>query len=227
MTLQGTNSFALVPQADKDCPDDPDFSIEAALGRSRIAGIDEAGRGPWAGPVVAAAVVFRAGNCPQGLNDSKLLTAEVRSHLYDEIAACADVGIGMADEEEIARNNLLGATFHAMQRALAALRRPPHAAIVDGPHAPALPCHAHAVVKGDRRSLSIAAASIVAKVTRDRLMVELAGKFPGYGWERNKGYGSPEHAEGIARLGVSPHHRLSFKPVQALLSQNGTRTLFD
>lgn len=227
MTVQGTNSFALVSQPAAGSADGPDLSIETAIGRSRIAGIDEAGRGPWAGPVVAAAVILPARDCPDGLNDSKLLSAEKRSRLYEEIVACADVGVGMADEREIARNNLLGATFHAMQRALAALNRPPHAALVDGPHAPALPCHTHAVVKGDRRSLSIAAASIVAKVTRDRLMLELAEKFPGYGWERNKGYGSPEHAEGIARLGVTPHHRLSFKPVQALLSRNGTRTLFD
>ncbi|MFW6027583.1 MAG: ribonuclease HII [bacterium] len=227
MTVQGTNSFALVSPAPEDGADGPDFSIEAAIGRARIAGIDEAGRGPWAGPVVAAAVVLPAGRCPEGLNDSKLLTAHARGCLYEEILACADVGVGMADVEEIARNNLLGATFHAMQRALAALRRPPHAAIVDGPHAPALPCHAHAVIKGDRRSLSVAAASIVAKVARDTLMLELAEEFPGYGWERNKGYGSPEHAEGITRLGVTQHHRLTFKPVQALLSRNGTGTLFD
>jgi ribonuclease HII len=218
------NSFAFDPPA---ATGGPDLSIEASLKRSRIAGIDEAGRGPWAGPVVAAAVVLPRGNIPEGLNDSKLLTPRQRSRLYEEILACADVGIGMADEKEIARNNVLGATFHAMQRALASLRRPPHAAIIDGPHAPALPCHTHPVVKGDQRSLSIAAASIVAKVTRDTLMIELSGRFPGYGWERNKGYGSPEHAEGITRLGISPHHRLSFKPVQALLSRNGTVTLFD
>lgn len=227
MTVQGTKFFTLVPQEPVGIDSGPDFSIETALGRSRIAGIDEAGRGPWAGPVVAAAVVLPARNIPVGLNDSKLLSPAARAVLYEEIIACADVGVGMADEAEIARNNLLGATFHAMQRALAALRRPPHAALVDGPHAPALPCHTHAVVKGDRRSFSIAAASIVAKVTRDMLMVRLAERFPGYGWERNKGYGSREHADGIRRLGVTQHHRMTFKPVRALLSRNGTIPLFD
>lgn len=224
------NTLAFVDQRSAHRSNGPDLTLELALGRSRVAGIDEAGRGPWAGPVVAAAVVLplrNAGTIPAGLNDSKLLTPEVRTRLYDEILACADVGVGMADHEEIARNNLLGATFHAMQRALAVLKRPPHAALVDGPHAPALPCHAHAVVRGDQTSLSVAAASIVAKVTRDRLMARLAGEFPGYGWERNKGYGTEEHAAGLLRLGPTPYHRLSFKPVQALLSRNGTRTLFD
>lgn len=197
----------------------PDLTIETALAERLVAGIDEAGRGPWAGPVVAAAVVLDRRNIPVGLDDSKKLTAAVRERLFVEIMDCADVGVALSGVDDIARNNVLGATFHAMQRAFAALRRAPKLAIVDGPNAPALPCPAHPVVKGDQRSLSIAAASIVAKVTRDRLMQTLALDFPGYGWERNKGYGTAEHAAALRRLGVTPHHRRNFKPIQRILSR--------
>lgn len=200
----------------------PDLTIETALTDRPVAGIDEAGRGPWAGPVVAAAVVLDRRNIPIGLNDSKKLAPAARERLFDEIMNSADVGVALSGVEDIARNNVLGATFHAMQRAFAALCRAPRLAIVDGPNAPALPCPAHPVVKGDQRSLSIAAASIIAKVTRDRLMETLAQDFPGYGWERNKGYGTAEHAAALRRLGVTPHHRLSFKPIQKILSRNGT-----
>ena len=184
-----------------------------------IAGIDEAGRGPWAGPVVAAAVILDPGQVPEGLNDSKKLTAPIRDRLHDEIYELAEVGVGVADVARIDRDNILQATLWAMAQACISLPAMPAAALIDGNRCPALPCPAEALVKGDALSLSIAAASIIAKVTRDRIMVELAETHPGYAWERNKGYGTRDHADGLNRLGVTPHHRRSFKPVRAILLQ--------
>ena len=182
-----------------------------------VCGIDEAGRGPWAGPVVAAAVIFE-GAAPSGLNDSKKLSRSARERLYDEILARGKVGIGLSDCGEIDEINILRATFAAMARALGALPVAPAAALVDGNRAPPLPCPARTLVGGDARSASIAAASIIAKVTRDRLMGELARECPGYGWERNMGYGTAEHRAGLERLGVTRHHRASFAPIRALLA---------
>ena len=196
----------------------PDLGLEQAV-RQPVAGIDEAGRGPWAGPVVAAAVVLDPQRIPPGLDDSKKLPAARRAALFDELMACARAGIGSAGVREIDRLNILEATMLAMGRAVAALPAPPAHALVDGTRAPALACPATTVVKGDARSLSIAAASIVAKVSRDRLMAELARSFPGYGWERNAGYGTPEHRRALERLGPTPHHRLSFAPVARLASR--------
>ncbi|MDX2224428.1 MAG: ribonuclease HII [Rhodospirillaceae bacterium] len=206
----------------------PDFKFErTALIRrpgAVIAGIDEAGRGPWAGPVVAAAVVFDIGKAPQALceaiDDSKKLNPSVRERLCAELLACpaASVGVGRAEVEEIDRLNILKATFLAMGRALDDLKRPVDHALIDGNRAPPLPCTVEMLVKGDSRSLSIAAASIVAKVTRDRLMRELARQYPGYGWDSNAGYGTPEHQDAVTRLGVTPHHRRSFAPVRARLA---------
>jgi ribonuclease HII len=194
----------------------PDFSIEAGFS-GIIAGIDEAGRGPWAGPVVASAVILDRKRSPAGINDSKKLTASQREALYETLLANARCSIGIASVEEIDALNILGATKLAMQRALAMLGIIPDMALVDGNSAPLLPCPVHTVIGGDAKSLSIAAASIVAKVTRDRIMRELAAEFPGYGWERNVGYGTKLHQDGLARLGVTAHHRRSFRPIRELL----------
>ena len=185
-----------------------------------IAGVDEAGRGPWAGPVVAAAVLLDVSRIPDGLDDSKRLSAHRRSDLFDELHASAHIGIGIADVARIDRDNILRATLWAMSEALGQLSAKPDAAIIDGNRLPECPCPAETLVRGDQTSLSVAAASIIAKVTRDRLMAALAADFPGYGWERNKGYGTRDHADGLTRLGVTPHHRRSFAPVRAALAQD-------
>ena len=198
----------------------PDFTLEDAARRAHgelVAGIDEAGRGPWAGPVVAAAVIVDESRVLAGLNDSKLITAEAREALSQEITASADVGIGIVDVPTIDRLNILHASLRAMQIAFASLPRPAHAALIDGNRAPDLPCSATPCVGGDARSASIAAASIIAKVTRDRLMRDLHGSFPDYGWARNKGYGTREHASALALHGVTQHHRRSFAPVARAL----------
>ncbi|WP_245296885.1 MULTISPECIES: ribonuclease HII [Rhodomicrobium] len=199
----------------------PTFRTERTLaGRdcTLVAGVDEAGRGPWAGPVVAAAVIFaKPKSAPKGLHDSKLLTAERREALYDAIRATALVGVGIVSVEEIDRINILQATFRAMIDAVAMLDAGPDVVLVDGNRCPKLTQRAVPVIEGDRLCPSIAAASIIAKVTRDRMMAGLAGEFPGYGWHTNKGYGTPGHAEAIAKLGVTQHHRRSFAPIRAAL----------
>ena len=182
-----------------------------------ICGVDEAGRGPWAGPVVAAAVILDPGAIPQGIADSKVLDAEVRDLLFLRIMATAFVGIGIADVHRIDRDNILQATMWAMQQAVAQLPSVPRLALIDGNRSPLLACECRAITKGDARCLSIAAASIVAKVTRDRLMIALGRELPGYGFERHKGYGTEEHSQALARLGVTPYHRRSFRPVQLAL----------
>ena len=199
----------------------PDYSLETecrARGPASVAGLDEVGRGPWAGPVVAAAVILDPDRIPEGLDDSKRVPAQRREALHDALHACARIGVGMASVEEIDRINVLQASFLAMRRAVAALDVVPDFALVDGNRAPPdLGCPARPVVGGDARCLSIAAASIVAKVTRDRIMVALSQQYPGYGWETNMGYGVPAHARGLARLGVTPHHRRSFAPIHNIL----------
>ena len=198
----------------------PSFRNERALvGEDCLchAGVDEAGRGPWAGPVVAAAVIFEAGRAPKGLHDSKLLSADERERLYDAIRKVAIVGVGIVEVDEIDSLNILQATFRAMQQAVAGLSTEPGTVIVDGNLCPPLPCRAVPIVDGDRLCPSIAAASIIAKVTRDRMMKSLAQCFPGYRWENNKGYGTREHADAIVRLGVTPHHRRSFAPIRLVL----------
>ncbi len=204
----------------------PDFALEQEFQRkgfSQIAGIDEAGRGPWAGSVVAAAVILNPGNLPdslvQGLDDSKKLSAPKREALFDTIFESADVGVGQASVEEIDHINILQATFLAMSRAFDALSNTPDFALIDGNKVPPLGCRAEAIVKGDGRSFSIAAASIIAKVTRDRLMTELSKIHPGYMWEKNMGYGTKTHKEGLERLGVTEHHRKSYKPIIKILSR--------
>lgn len=184
-----------------------------------IAGIDEAGRGPWAGPVVAAAVVFPPGvKRPKGLADSKVLNSDTRAELFAAITACASCGIGQASPAEIDALNIREATFLAMRRALAALPVPPLACLVDGSDIPDLGGPAvEAIIDGDAHVPLIAAASILAKVHRDRLMVEACAAYPGYGFAQHKGYGVPAHATALRTLGPCPLHRLSFKPVRAVM----------
>ena len=182
-----------------------------------IAGVDEAGRGPLAGPVVAAAVILDRKRIPQGLDDSKQMTADAREDAYGRIMACAVVGLGDATVDEIDLVNIRQATHLAMARAVRALALAPAFALVDGNDAPALPCRCDTIVEGDSRSVSIAAASIIAKVTRDRMMTALHQEHPGYGWLTNKGYGTPKHLDALNRLGPCRHHRRSFAPVYQIL----------
>ena len=198
----------------------PDLSIEHTCD-GIVAGIDEAGRGPWAGPVVAAAVVLNEGlptELRDQLNDSKKLVATKRQALLHLIRKCADIGIGAASVTEIERHNILAATHTAMKRAILRLSAIPDIVLIDGNNLPScLPCSGKAVVKGDTLSLSIAAASIVAKVTRDRTMAALAARYPDYGWERNVGYGTRQHQDGLFSNGITPHHRRTFGPITKLL----------
>ncbi len=200
----------------------PDFAIEdgrAGPVYGPVCGIDEAGRGPLAGPVVAAAVILDRTRVPDGLDDSKKLSAKRRAALFEALARDAEIGVGVAGVAEIERINILNATLAAMARAVAALPRQPTIALVDGNRPPDLPCDVECLVGGDRASLSIAAASIIAKVTRDRLMADLARAFPGYGWDHNAGYGTAEHLAALAQLGVTRHHRRGFAPVRAVLER--------
>ncbi len=208
-------------------PSQPDFFFEQAARKrhgSAVAGVDEAGRGPWAGPVVAAAVILDPDRLPEGLDDSKKLTARQRDRLFDQIRASSAVGIGRASVEEIDRLNILRASLLAMERAVLALPTPPAAVLVDGRDVPPLTCPAEAVIGGDGRSLSIAAASIIAKVTRDRIMTALAADFPHFGWERNKGYGTKAHREALRVNGPTPHHRRSFAPIHKMLCKDSSLT---
>ena len=183
-----------------------------------IAGIDEVGRGPLAGPVVAAAVIFERGRIPKGIDDSKQMTAEAREEVYVRIVETAVAfGIGEASVEEIDLVNIRQATHLAMARAVRAMAVAPMFALVDGNDAPALPCPCDTLIDGDARSVSIAAASIIAKVTRDRMMRALHDEHPGYGWITNMGYGTEEHLRGLDRHGVCVHHRRSFAPVRRIL----------
>ncbi len=198
---------------------DSSFELAAAArGMIRIAGVDEVGRGPLAGPVVAAAVILDPDRIPGGLNDSKKLTAARREALLPLILAAAEVGIGSASVAEIDGLNILRASHLAMCRALACLTPDPDHVLIDGNMLPrGLTLSAEALIGGDARSVSIAAASIVAKVTRDRIMVDLAQQHPGYGWETNMGYGAPLHLKALVDLGPTPHHRRSFAPVHNIL----------
>jgi ribonuclease HII len=187
---------------------------------ARVAGIDEAGRGPLAGPVVAAAVIIATECVPKGVRDSKLLSEAAREALFPEIyAAALAVGVGQASVEEIDHLNIHHATLLAMRRAYLALEVPPEFAFVDGCHLPRLACQARAVVDGDALIPAISAASIIAKVTRDRLMRALDAEFPAYGFARHKGYGTREHRAALIRLGPCLHHRATFAPVRAALAR--------
>lgn len=209
----------------------PDFALELAEGAAEgriVIGLDEAGRGPWAGPVVAAAAWLKPEALPQSLlarlDDSKRLAPQTRAEIHDLLTAqdafggAVAVGVGWASVAEIDRLNILQASLLAMRRAAEALPLEAEVALVDGRQRPALPCRCQTVVRGDTHSLSIAAASIVAKVVRDRHMEALAERHPGYGWERNRGYGTAQHAAALRRLGATDEHRRSFRPVRETLS---------
>lgn len=204
----------------------PDFNIEKSLGLSGlIGGFDEAGRGPWCGPVVAACVCWPNFEMPdelaKAINDSKKLTAKKREALYPKIMASnAIVGVGQASAEEIDEMNILQASFLAMYRALEQVRAKgvkPEFGLIDGNRLPKWDMPCQAVVGGDGKSLSIGAASIIAKVTRDRLMADLANEFPQYGWERNAGYGTAEHIKALQEYGPTIHHRKSYAPIKKIL----------
>lgn len=209
------------PRAARPRPDDAHERAVGAPAR-RIAGVDEVGRGPLAGPVVAAAVVLDPTAIPEGLDDSKRLTERVRERLFDEICARHAVAVASASAARIDATDIRAATLDAMRRAVAGLAVAPDHVLVDGNDVPpGLPCPATAIVGGDGLSLSIAAASIVAKVLRDRLMRLAALEHPGYGFERHKGYGVPAHMEALAGLGASPIHRRSFAPVARAIAERG------
>jgi len=208
----------------------PDFTLETAQGApaKRVAGVDEVGRGPLAGPVVACAAVLDLARLPPGLadrlDDSKKLTAARRAEVAALLRSSPGVefALGAASVAEIEALNILQASFLAMRRAIRRLPLPPDFLLIDGNRLPKdLPCPALAVVKGDSRYLSIAAASILAKVARDRAMTALALRWPAYGWERNAGYGAPAHLTGLRGSGVSPHHRRGFQPIAGLLADRG------
>jgi ribonuclease HII len=198
-------------------PRKPDITFERRAA-GLVCGIDEAGRGPLAGPVVAAAVILDRRRLPRalrdGLDDSKKLSPEAREDFARLLRRCARIGVGAASVREIDRRNILQATFVAMRRAVAGLGVSPDVALVDGDRAPPLACEVRTIIGGDGLSLSIAAASVIAKVTRDALMRRLAQRYAGYGWDHNVGYGTAEHRAAITALGPTPHHRRSFAPLQ-------------
>lgn len=195
----------------------PTYKRERAHG-GVVAGVDEAGRGPLAGPVVAAAVILDRRRIPKGIGDSKVLTAKSRERLHDELMTCAAVGVGEASVEEIDRINILRASHLAMERAVAALPTPPELVIVDGNMAPRWSWRCETLIGGDALCVSIAAASIVAKVVRDRQMRALHEAHPEYEWASNMGYGTLTHRTALVRFGPTPHHRRTFAPVAQLIS---------
>ena len=195
---------------------DVTYNIEASFrlkGNEVIIGVDEVGRGPWAGPVTACAVILNPDNIPHGLNDSKKLNVVRRNELFLKIMESSLVSCVHVDVEEIDKINILQATFRAMERSILKLPIPDHILIDGNKLPPNLPSPATAIIKGDTKSASIAAASIIAKVTRDQLMADLSLEYPGYGWEKNAGYGTKMHQLGLLNNGVTPHHRRSFKPI--------------
>ena len=198
----------------------PDFTFEDEA-KGLVAGVDEAGRGPLCGPVIAAAVIINrkkiTTNLSSSINDSKRLRSEVRKKLASAINKCALVGLGAAWVSEIENLNILGSTMLAMRRAIQSLPVLPEFALIDGNRSPDLPCYSRTVVNGDNLSISIAAASIIAKVTRDRIMTQLGLRYPEYGWAKNSGYGTLEHKSALEKLGVTPHHRRLFAPVNKIL----------
>ncbi len=202
----------------------PDYLLEKQAG-GVVCGVDEAGRGPWAGPVVAGAAILTPGcldgDWIGGLDDSKKLGTPRREKLFDILIAETPTGVGLASVAEIDSLNILQATLLAMGRAVKNMIRDhgatPGLALVDGNRPPVLVCPARCVVGGDGKSLSIAAASIIAKVSRDAIMADLARQYPGYGWERNAGYGPPEHRRALATYGITPHHRRTFAPIRRIL----------
>lgn len=196
----------------------PDFCIEDGY-QGLVCGVDEVGRGALCGPVLAAAVILDRNNVPEGIKDSKLLTPGKRSCLYPQIiASAASVGVAAVSAQEVDRVNVLNASLLAMGQAVSNMGLKPDVALIDGDKVPDLDCLSRFVIGGDRLSISIAAASIVAKVERDEIMARLALQYPGYGWETNMGYGTARHIEEIRSAGITPEHRRSFRPVAQVLS---------
>jgi len=186
-----------------------------------IAGVDEAGRGPWAGPVFSAAVILNDNNIPEEINDSKKLSEKKRNNIYLEIISNHTYGLGLAEVDEIDELNILGATLLSMERAINNLTVNPDFVLIDGSHKPKIEIDSESIIKGDTKSLSIAAASIIAKVERDKFMRKLDGKFPAYNWKKNKGYGTKDHQNALNKYGVTKYHRKSFSPVRKILSLQG------
>lgn len=218
MGRRSASTETLLPLDEPALPTDFFERRARKRGAEWIAGVDEAGRGPLAGPVVVAAVMFEGRRFPRGLDDSKKLTLEERLRLYDKILASGFVGIAVASRARIDSMNILQASLWGMTKAVRALPRRADHVLVDGNMLPrGLPCPGEALVSGDSRSVSIAAASIVAKVTRDRMMVKLSRRYRRYAWDSNKGYGTREHAEAIKKHGVCTHHRRSFSPIERAL----------
>jgi ribonuclease HII len=206
----------------------PTLLLEKAFIGGLVCGVDEAGRGPWAGPVSAGAVILNPRTAPKGLDDSKKLSAKVREALEIEIKRKAVAwGVGFASVEEIASLNILHATGLAMRRAIEAMAVQPAYALVDGNYRFALPCEVKTVVGGDGKSKSIAAASILAKVARDRLMTEMDGLYPGYGFASHKGYNAPIHLEALVALGPCEIHRRAWRPVRMVLAGQDPRLAHD
>jgi ribonuclease HII len=196
----------------------PCFKLEIGYPEP-LAGVDEAGCAPLAGPVVAAAVILDRRHFPRGIDDSKNLPIDKREAIHARLVKCAVIGVGVASVEEIDQLNIYWARMLAMTRAVEALGIEPAWVLVDGNACPKWQRPSKAIVSGDARCRSIAAASIVAKVTRDRMMAEQARHYPGYGWETNRGYGTPEHHRGLEALGVTPLHRRSFAPVREIIAR--------
>lgn len=192
---------------------------------SYVCGIDEAGRGPWAGPVVAAAVIINKLNIPKGINDSKKLSAKAREQLASEIFNTAiSIGIGIIEAEEIDKINILQATFKAMRIAVSKLKTTPQYCLIDGNRDPKIGIDSDCIIKGDAKSISIAAASIIAKQTRDQIMKNAHEIYPYYGFDKNAGYGVPNHIEGLNKFGPCPIHRFSFKPIKQLTVKNALKS---
>jgi ribonuclease HII len=186
-----------------------------------IAGVDEAGRGPWAGPVYSAAVILDHNNIPEEINDSKKLSEKKRNIIYLEIISNHIYGVGIAEVDEIDKLNILGATLLSMERAVNNLSINPDFVLIDGNHKPKIEIDSESIIKGDSKSLSIAAASIIAKVERDKFMRQLDAQYPAYNWKKNKGYGTKDHQNALKMHGVTKYHRKSFSPVRKILSLQG------
>ena len=201
----------------------PDLSIEKKknnLNYDLIAGVDEAGRGPWAGPVYSAAVILDTANIPAEINDSKKMSEKKRNEIYSRIVSEHHYAVGIADVNEIDELNILQASLLSMKRAITNLLLKPDFVLIDGAHKPALDIDSENIIKGDNKSLSIAAASIIAKVERDQFMKKIDEEYPYYNWKKNKGYGTKEHQNALNIHGISEHHRKSFSPIRKILSLN-------
>ena len=199
----------------------PDLSIEKNknnLNYKLIAGVDEAGRGPWAGPVYSAAVILDISKIPAEINDSKKMSEKKRDEIYSRIVSEHHYSIGVADVNEIDELNILQASLLSMKRAITNLHLYPDFVLIDGVHRPNLDVDSENIIRGDSKSLSIAAASIIAKVERDRFMKKIDEEYPYYNWKKNKGYGTKEHQNALNIHGISKHHRKSFSPIRKILS---------